>query len=160
MIRYSFNSLKYNKCQISLDSIEKIFFENNINKSIEEDKLNLIAIKNLVEVFFKNSNIRYFSFEQIPMIAENLYNDIRDRILSEEVGRNWHSKESSPIQQIDIFNKNNENSLSQSIDTVSGKSILRSKNGEIDISFDTDAELKLYLQSLVVKINNVLIMFL
>ena len=103
----------------------------------------------LLEDFVKKSKVRYFSYNQIPQIAESLYDNIKKEIIiKEEVGRDWQSIDKEPIKQVDIYNKSQDDNIDYSMDTISGKYILKSKKKNIDIFFDTKEELNLYLQNL------------
>ena len=145
----SLKYLKIDRCYIKLDDVENSFFKKNILSLIGENNLKTESIVILLEDFVKKSKVRYFSYNQIPQIAESLYDNIKKEIIiKEEVGRDWQSIDKEPIKQVDIYNKSQDDNIDYSMDTISGKYILKSKKKNIDIFFDTKEELNLYLQNL------------
>ncbi len=74
--KFIVNELRYNRCSILLDEVEKNYINESIDNLLSKNKvLELKDITNLIENIYVNSEVRIFSKEHIKGIAV----DILDR---------------------------------------------------------------------------------
>ena len=90
MCKYLFESLRYNRCLIKLDDVEKKFLYESLKESIESKNINIELVKKTIKNLSERTDVRYFGKEHINNISADLMNRI-DKFIKEEVGRNWHT---------------------------------------------------------------------
>ena len=90
MCKYLFESLRYNRCLIKLDNVEKKFLYESLKESIKSKNINLKLVKKTIKNLSERTDVRYFGKEHVNSISIDLMNRI-DKFIKEEVGRNWHT---------------------------------------------------------------------
>lgn len=149
------NHLYYDRCQIKLDSIEKVF----LNGKLKENNVRFIEseipmIENILLDFLSKTDVRYFRSTHVNEVARNIVKSHKKK-LNEEVGRNLRSvfkAGSGNIQDDDkiIRTKKGIVSIDNSIDTMTGKHVLyiELENKTLTKVFISEEELNLYVKNL------------
>jgi len=88
--KYLFESLRYNKCLIKLDDVEKKFLYESLKESIKSETINIKLVKKTINNLYERTDVRYFKKEHVNSISNDLMNRI-NMFIKEEVGRNWHT---------------------------------------------------------------------
>ena len=149
--------LYYDRCQIKLDSIEKVY----LNGKLKENKVNFVdseipLIENILLDFLDRTDVRYFKTKHVNEVARNIVKSHKKK-LSEDIGRNHRTlfrngscgnfKDEDRIR----INNNGISSIDNSVDAMTGKHVLyiELENGKsITKTFNTEEELNLYKQSI------------
>ena len=150
------NHLYYDRCQIKLDSIEKVYLngklkENNISFADSEIPL----IENILLDFLDRTDVRYFKTKHVNEVARNIVKSHKKK-LSEEIGRNIRSvfkRGYGNIQNDDRLNRTKKGivSIDNTIDANTGKHVLYielEKGKTLTKVFASEDELNLYVQKL------------
>jgi len=152
------NHLYYDRCQIKLDSIEKVF----LNKMLKENSIKFVKseislIENILLSFLEKTDVRYFRENHVNEVAKNIIKSHKKKIINETVGpRNRQSvfkRGYGNIQKDDVLIRGNEGivSIDNTIDPYTGSHVLYielENNKTITTTFKTEAELNLYVQNL------------
>ena len=80
--------LEANNCEVILDKAESLFLTEEVINLLDNGKLSVNNINNLLEVFRENNDIRYYSYNDINQISKNLYNYMKKKVKNEALGRN------------------------------------------------------------------------
>ena len=76
MCKYLFESLRYNRCLIKLDDVEKKFLYESLKESIESKNINIELVKKTIKNLSERTDVRYFGKEHINNISAYLMNRI------------------------------------------------------------------------------------
>jgi len=132
MCKYLFESLRYNKCLIKLDKVEKKFLYESLIRSIENKNINLELVKKTINNLSERTDVRYFSKSHINPISIELMERINE-FIKEDVGRNW--------QTVSFSSEPELVKRSVSICTQTGKYIVCCNSKEIYFSDEDSAVL-------------------
>ena len=90
MCKYLFESLRYNRCLIKLDKVEKKFLYESLIKYIKDKDINIEIIKKTISRLSERTDIRYFSDKHIDSISIDLLDRINN-FIEESVARDWQT---------------------------------------------------------------------
>ena len=145
--KFILNELRYNRCSILLDDVEKNYINESLNDLISNNKeICLKDITKLVENIYVNSEVRAFSKDHIKGISVDILNRLKKK-LNEEVGRNYQTVDPSPISNEKILSNLN---IDQTVCPNTGKWIvtyLYKEKREVKY-FNSEAESNLYVKQL------------
>ncbi len=145
--KFLINELRYNRCSILLDDVEKNYINESVNNLISErGDLELKDITKLIENIYVNSEIRSFSKDHIKGISVDILNRLKKK-LNEEVGRNYQTVDPSPISNEKILSDFN---IDQTVCPNTGKWIvtyLHKEKREVKY-FNSEAESNLFVKHL------------
>ena len=145
--KFILNELRYNRCSILLDDVEKNYINESLNDLISNNKeICLKDITKLVENIYVNSEVRAFSKDHIKGISVDILNRLKKK-LNEEVGRNYQTVDPSPISNEKILSDLN---IDQTVCPNTGKWIvtyLYKEKREVKY-FNSEAESNLYVKQL------------
>ena len=145
--KFIVNELRYNRCSILLDEVEKNYINESIDNLLSKNKvLELKDITNLIENIYVNSEVRIFSKEHIKGIAVDILDRFKKK-LNEEVGRNYQTVDPSPISNEKILSHLN---IDQTVCPNTGKWIvtyLYKEKRQVKY-FNSEAESNLFVAQL------------
>ena len=145
--KFILNELRYNRCSILLDDIEKNYINESLNDLISNNKeINLKDITKLVENIYVNSEVRTFSKDHIKGISVDILSRLKKK-LDEEVGRNYQTVDPSPISNEKILS---DLKIDQTVCPNTGKWIVTYfYRGKREVKyFNSEEESNLYVNQL------------
>ena len=144
--KFILNELRYNRCSILLDDVEKNYINESLNDLISNNKeICLKDITKLVENIYVNTEVRAFSKDHIKGISVDILNRLKKK-LNEEIGRNYQTVDPSPISNAETLTLN----IDQTVCPNTGKWIvtyLYKEKREVKY-FNSEEESNLYVNQL------------